>query len=127
MPQVSPADGQGVTVPPEWCDIVLRMLIRDLKAQAGRNGGPPGIVPGLSAILRQLEASAGRHPVATMAAERWISAAEASRLAGVSERSAQRLAASGRLIARKRRRDWEIDADSARDYGRDRNGGHGSR
>lgn len=91
-------------------------------ADEARRDGALRPAPGIALLLRQLDVSATRHPVATMDPTRWITVAEAAPLAGITERSVQRLAASNRLIARRHgERVWQVDHDSARDYGRNRN------
>ena len=114
MPQAVP----GVVVPAALCAPLLRAAVIGLDTLARRDGtGRPA--PGLARLLAELDAAGTGHPLATMSETRWIAVAEAAQLAGVSERQARRLAASGRLIARRHGlRSWQIESSSAGDYGR---------
>lgn len=118
---------EGVTVPPGLARPLVDAAILGLAARARRDGGAPPF-PGLAALLAELDMSArpelGTH-FPRMAEPSWLAAGEAARLTGTSARYVRRLAASGRLRARKRGWAWEIDADSARDYGRERRRGTG--
>jgi hypothetical protein len=110
---------EGVIVPPHLCRALARLAVVGLAELSRRDGGLT-TAPGLAALLARLDASASGPAVETMEAQRWLAAREAAELAGTSARHARRLAAAGRLIARRRGRDWEIDEASARDYGRER-------
>lgn len=109
--------GDGVLVPPGLCGAVARLAVLGLREQLRRDGGLPA-APGLAAVLTELS-SGGRAPE-TVVLLAPFSSREAAELAGIDPRSARRLAASGRLIARRRGRDWEIDRQSAGDYARER-------
>lgn len=108
----------GVTVPPELARPLSRLASVGLDVLSRRDGGLP-VAPGLARLLSQLDTADSGHAFATMSETRWIAVAAAAQLAGVSERSVRRLAASGRLIAQRHGlRSWQIDASSARDYAR---------
>jgi hypothetical protein len=108
----------GVVVPAALCAAVARLAVVGLDVLSRRDGGLRP-VPGLPALLRELSMADTGHAFATIGETRWVDVAEAARLAGVSERSARRLAANGRLIARRHGlRSWQIEASSAREYGR---------
>lgn len=114
MPQEPPA----AVVPPGLARQLVDAAVLGLAQMARRDAGG-AVTPGLTALLRQLDASATRHPVGNLDATRWITVAEAAGLAGLTERSVQRLARNGRLIARRHgHRVWQVDEASARDYGR---------
>ena len=94
-----------------------------------RDGGVPRMhdLTELLAILRAAAASASGRPKPMLAAraDRSMTVNEAAAETGLSERHVRRLAAEGVLIARKKGRDWQIDADSAAGYAR--GDAHGSR
>lgn len=102
---------------------VVAAAVRELAARSRRDG-TAAIAPGVRDVLAALDVvdvSATRHLLGTIDVTRWITTAEAARLAGITERSVQRLAASGRLINRRHgRRSYLIDFASAQDYGRER-------
>lgn len=108
----------GVTVPPHLCRVVARAAVLGLQVLARRDGAAQS-APGLARLLAELDASASGHQFANLD-EHWIPVTEAAALAGVSERSVRRLAANGRLRARRAGRDWQVSADSAADYRKDR-------
>lgn len=123
-PLVSPTASvdDGVTVPAHLGRKVAWLAWLGAEVASARSGGLP-LTPELARVLDQLDMSARRQPFTRMAVDeaRWVTTIEAAALAGVSDRSVQRLAASGRLIARRHgRRGWLIDSSSARDYGRER-------
>jgi excisionase family DNA binding protein len=98
---------------------VVDAAVHELAARSRRDG-TAAIAPGVRDVLSALDVSASGQPFASMDGTRWVSTAEAARLAGVSERSVRRLAESGRIRARRPGRDWQVDHDSAQDYGRER-------
>lgn len=114
----------SVAAPPElWRQVIEAVISYSAKLKGRDGGGAPS--PQMLAMLRQMDAAAGmsasRHPSATIDGTRWITVTEAAPLAGVSERSVQRLAAKGRLITRRHgQRVLLVDADSAGSYGRER-------
>lgn len=112
-------DDSGVIVPPELARQLVDAAVLGLADRARRNGGTVAVAPGLRDLLGRIDASANGHPFARMETS-WLAAGEAAQLAGVSSRHMRRLAASGKVRRRRRGRDWEVDADSARDYGRER-------
>ena len=112
-------DRRGVIVPPELCRTVARLAVLGLADRVRRDGGS-SVPPGLAALLAELDKSAGGPGFATVEAPSWLAAGEAAHLTGTSARHVRRLARSGRLRARKRGRDWEIEQASAADYGRER-------
>jgi excisionase family DNA binding protein len=128
----SEADEVTVTIRRDVLRALIRNTVNGLAASAGRNGGG-ALLPGLGAELARLHAVAGDGEGSGRASEtapatmrglevhRWLAVGEAAELTGTSAQWVRRLAASGRLIAKRHgRRSWLIDADSARDYGKER-------
>lgn len=119
-----PAD---VVIPVERCDRLSRQLGYLVRLAQRQNGGL-SVGEDFGWLLNEVEDAAAvaargltpsRHLLAILDETRWVTVAEAAPLAGISERSVQRLAKSGRLIARRHgQRSWLIDAGSARNYGR---------
>lgn len=113
----------GVVVPPDMVGLVDRLLSYGLEVLAARNGGLPA-VPGLDGLRVQLRvagAASGRRPRMLGLpgpVTRYLTVDEASALMGVCPRQVRRLSETGAVIARKPGRDWQVDADSATDYGR---------
>lgn len=101
---------------------VMRALSRDLTMQLRMNGQP--IPPWAPSLLASLEEAAGeRLPESVMAAigrpvvmvdpTTWTTVHRASEITGRSERHIRRLAAAGRIRARRvGPRTWQIDLDS---------------
>jgi excisionase family DNA binding protein len=112
------AEPGGVTVPPELARVVARLAVLGLAEMSRRDGGAPR-VPGLAALLTELSAR-GHEPPTVASCLPLSTSREAAALLGLSCRSARRLAASGRLIARRQGRDWLIDRESIEDYARGR-------
>jgi hypothetical protein len=112
------AADRGVVVPPHLCRAVARVLVVGLAELSRRDGGVPA-APGLARLLAELSAS-GHGPVIVGSVPSGMGTSEAAALIGVAPRSARRLAASGRLIARRCGRDWELDPQSVQDYVRER-------
>jgi hypothetical protein len=76
-------------------------------------------LPELQRVLGAAVASASGCPPRTMEPQSRpaeLTTSEAAALMGISARRVRHHARNGRLIARKRARDWLIDAASARDY-----------
>jgi hypothetical protein len=100
-----------------------RALILGLAEQARRDGGLHPAT-GLTRELERLMSEVGRVPASMETAppqgSQWLTTGQAAELAGTSPRQVRRLAGSGRLIGRRHGWEWMIDADSARDYGKDR-------
>lgn len=114
----------GVVVPAELTRMVEALIRYGLDGFERRNGVAPDI-PGLNALLVQLRAAAvtasgtRRRIVVSPAgtAGHNLTSSEAAQVMGISPRRVRGLAKRGDLIARKRGRDWQIDADSATGYG----------
>jgi excisionase family DNA binding protein len=111
--------GDGVVVPPGLCRVVARLALLGLADRGRRDGGAP-VVPGLAQLLGQLDAAGNGHAPATVVLPSWVTAGEAAEVMGLSRRSVRRLAASGRLIARRPGHEWQVDRQSAEDYARRR-------
>ncbi|WP_052432826.1 helix-turn-helix domain-containing protein [Streptacidiphilus carbonis] len=117
-------DVPGVVVPPELAALVGALLHYGVAAFASRNGALP-TVPGLEELREQLRvtagAASGRRPRMLGLpgpVTRYLTVDEAAELMGVCPRQVRRLSKTGALIARKPGRDWQVDAESATDYGR---------
>lgn len=110
----------GVTVAPQLCRVVARLAVLGLAEITCRDGGPPS-VPGLASLLTALDSSSGTAPVTVMP-DIWITTSQAAAVLGLSCRQARKLAAAGRLIARRHGRDWQVSRQSAQDYARGRTG-----
>ena len=113
------ANGQAdLTIPPHLARPLARLVVIGLSELERRNGGLP-LTPGLASLLADL--SGFGHAAAMLAAEAhgtWVVSGEAAALTGLTERSARRLAASGRVIARRAGGTWLIDRESIEDYAR---------
>lgn len=114
----------GVVVPAELAALVDRLLGYGVEVLAARNGALPRVAA-LDGLRAQLHLSAvaarggrSRTLVPLRSAARDLSVREAAQVMGLSVRHVRYLAATGALIARKRGRDWWIDADSADGYAR---------
>ena len=110
--------GGGVVVEPGLCRAVARLAVLGL-AELSRRDGTVRAVPGLASLLAQLDAASGNVPV-TVDSTVPLTSTEAARIVGVTPRMARHLAATGRLIAVRRGRDWQISRQSAEDYARGR-------
>lgn len=110
----------GVLVPAGLCRPLLGLVVLGLAERARRDGGVQP-VPGLVALLTELDMAGNGRVPAMVGSSWWVTAGEAAALAGISGRSVRRLAASGRVIARRAGHEWLIDRQSAIDYGRARN------
>lgn len=110
-----------VTVPPALAGPLLRAALDGLTWRSRRDGGLRP-APGLAALLSELaaaETAASGTPPVTVEHERpTVTAGEAAALAGISPRRVRELARAGRLIAARHGRDWQVDRQSAQDYGR---------
>lgn len=98
---------------------VVDAAVRELAARSRRDG-TAAITPGVRDVLAALDVSGSAHPFASMDGTRWVSTAEAARLSGIPQSTVRRLAANGRIRARRPGRDRQVDLDSAMDYGRER-------
>jgi hypothetical protein len=118
------ADEAGVVVPAELAGLVDKLLGYGLDTLQRHNGAAPTVagLEGLRVQLQLAAASASGRPrrilAVPVAPTRELTVAEAAAAAGLSARQVRRLAEGGALIARKRGRDWLVDADSATGYGR---------
>jgi hypothetical protein len=122
-----PPQEPGVFIAAERCARLSRQLGVLVRLLQQQNGGLR-VGEDFGQLLNEIEDAAAvaargvtpsRHLLAILDETRWVTVAEAAPLAGISERSVQRLAKSGRLIARHHgQRSWLIDAGSARNYGR---------
>jgi excisionase family DNA binding protein len=114
---------EGMVIPPHLVEPCLMLLRAGEWAWERQNGGFPRRwdLPGLHKILAAARASASGRPPAILGSQARTpdtTTGEAARVMGISERRVRQLAAAGRLIARKRGRDWLIDRQSAEDYRR---------
>lgn len=111
-----------VAVPGPLRRAVARLLVLGLAEQSRRDGGVRP-APGLAQFLHELDRPASGPAVGKIALSPyttgWVSTREAAELTQLNERQVRRLAASGRLIARRAGRDWLINRQSAQDYAGD--------
>lgn len=111
-------------VPAELAGLVDRLVGYGLAVLEQRNGTAPTLagLEGLRVQLQLAAASSSGRPkrilAVPVAPASELTVAEAAAAAGLSARQVRRLAEGGALIARKRGRDWLIDADSARNRSR---------
>lgn len=110
----------GVVMPPHLAKLAATLIEHGINDLTHRNGGSPAIRH-LAELRRALAAAASGTPSATLeprAAVRSYTTAEAASVMRLSQRRVRHLAATGRLIAVRRGRDWQIDWQSAEDYRR---------
>lgn len=107
--------GDAVTVPPELARVVARLAVLGLAEMSRRDGGAMPRVPGLAALLTELS-EVGHVPETVVPLAPFTTSREAASLAGLSCRQVRRLAANGRLIARRQGWEWQVDRQSAEDY-----------
>ena len=117
----------SAVVPPHLVKLTTLLVQHGVRALCLSNGSLSAIpdLPELLKILRSAAASARGRPSRILdqpAQPQWLTTDEAADLMGISARRVRHHAASGRIIARRAGRDWQIDADSARSY---RRGGPG--
>jgi excisionase family DNA binding protein len=109
---------RGVLVAPELCAWLYRAAIEMVNSEERRNGGG-GILPrGLAELFAELRtAASGRLPgrIGTVDPTP-VTVTSAAQLAGVSPRHIRRLAAEGKIRARRHGRDWLIDPQGAREW-----------
>ncbi|MGO9502741.1 MAG: helix-turn-helix domain-containing protein [Streptosporangiaceae bacterium] len=104
----------GVRVPRELCGVVARLAVLGLAELSRRDGGLSP-APGLAALLSELSARGRGRATVRVPLMAPLGSSEAAQMAGVSARSVRRLAAAGRLRARRQGRDWLIDPDAIED------------
>lgn len=116
-----PSPPDGTVVPPNLAGLTERLIGYGLDVLSSRNGHLPPI-PGmdeLRASLRSAAASASGRPrrtIVTLARGRDLTAVEAAVVMRLTPRHVRRLAAEGKVVARKQGRDWGIDRDAAYGY-----------
>jgi hypothetical protein len=117
-----PDEVGAVVVPPELAALVDRLVGCGLRTVADRYGALP-TVPDLDELRLRLRAAAvsagGRRPRMLEPQCRsypQLTVGQAAQVMGVSSRHARRLAKGGVIIGRLVGRDWQIDANSAREY-----------
>jgi hypothetical protein len=122
---VSAPDVAAAVIPADLAPLNAYLVEYAVKEITRRNGGAPAVMHDLAELLAILRMPApsvsGRpRPMLPMRAERFLTVSEAVVITGLSDRQVRRLAAEQVLIARKKGRDWQIDADSAAGYGQRR-------
>jgi excisionase family DNA binding protein len=111
--------GDGVTVPASLCPVLARLAVLGLMEQVQRDGGLPP-AHGLAALLTALSASGRVSETVVSLSAPFNTSREAASLLGLSCREVRRLAANGRLIAKRPGRDWQIDTESILNYAKER-------
>ncbi len=108
-------------LPPEWLDLVIARGEKNLISE-GRQNGIPVTIPGLDEFRAALGAASGTRPrtMPVRAHRAELSTREAAKVMQVSDRRVRRLAQKETIRARKKGRDWLIDAEAAADYHRRR-------
>lgn len=114
-----PAAPVGVVIAPHLAKLAAGLIEHGINDLTHRNGASPTIRH-LAELRRVLAAAASGTPSATLEpqARTPYTTAEAASVMRLSQRRVRHLAATGRLIAVRRGRDWQIDRQSAEDYRR---------
>jgi hypothetical protein len=119
-----PGSAEGAIIPPHLVEPAARLIEFGVKYLEMCNGGPPNsrTLASLRKTLDAARASASGRPSVTLEpqARTPYTTRQAAAVMGISERRVRHHAATGRLIAIRRGRDWAIDRQSAEDYRRER-------
>ena len=116
-----------VEMPATLADLLARLAWRGYRAL--HRDGIDVPVAGLPALLARLEAAASARPTQVGIVQTApMTVREAAAAVGVSQERIRQLARSGRIIAVKRGRDWDIYRGSAENWGKEHRHGksHGA-